>query len=177
MFRLPRGFFEPWKTAVLVPEKSMVEPPFPFPLPPDAILLAAEESYRTWPTGHGLVREKVPGQVFFSFLSKAPPTEVMAFYRRAMEAAGAKTRGDTRLVVTFARTPDWAPRALKAMAVEEAEICMCLRASALERAPTPPCSPPSHVQAQIKSLRNVPSEVRRYSAGMTFVAVKPESNQ
>ena len=100
----------------------MVEPPFPFPLPPDAILLAAEESYRTWPTGHGLVREKVPGQVFFSFLSKAPPTEVMAFYRRAMEAAGAKTRGDTRLVVTFARTPDWAPRALKAMAVEEADL-------------------------------------------------------
>ncbi len=175
IFRLPQGFLEPWTTAVLVPEKSVAKPPFPFPLPPDAILLAAEDEYRTQWTPGGFVREATSSGLVFSFLSKAPPAEVIAFYRRAMEAGGAKTRGETRLVADFSGTPDWAPRPVKWVAVDEDGDLFVAEGLSVRTGPHAVFVPRrENPRGQLKSLRNVPMDVRRYKVGITFVPVKPE---
>lgn len=184
VFRLPEGFFEPWTTAVLVPEKSVVEPPFPFPLPPDAILLAVEEVYGTWPTGHGLVRDKLPSQLFFSFLSRTPPVEVMRFYGQVLApvsaqlvVTGDKAGEQPAVAAKVAGRPVWAPREIRWIRVDEDGSLFSLAASGfgVRTGPNATFVPRrENPYGQIESLRGVPKDVRRYKAGLTFLAVKPE---
>jgi hypothetical protein len=105
VFRLGPGIISPWKTHVVVPDRSVAALPFGVALPPDSIVIGVDDK-RT-------ASNHEPASVIIDFLAPAPPSEVLGFFRRDLRGGGsANTDTPQAFGVTISAPPKWAPRGL-----------------------------------------------------------------